>query len=152
MKNVKYINHVEEWRKEFVFSKQTTIRFSETDMFGHMNNVSPFIYFEEARIAFLTEVGLFTNIHEVAAIPVVADLQCDFHKQLFFNQIIQTYVKAVHIGTTSFDVHYMVVDETGDIVLTGRGRLVQMEKETGKPCALSDENKNKLRAYISIHS
>ncbi|BBP91364.1 hypothetical protein BsIDN1_49820 [Bacillus safensis] len=42
----------EEWRASFRFYVETTVRFSETDMFGHMNNVTPFVYFEEARIAF----------------------------------------------------------------------------------------------------
>ncbi len=149
MDKVSYIDHAEKWKKEFVFSSPTTIRFSETDMFGHMNNVSPFIYFEEARINFLKEVGLFTNIHHVTGVPVVADLQCDFHQQLYFDQTIQTYVKAVHVGSTSFDLHYMVVNEKKEIVLTGRGRMVYVDQHTGKPQALSEEMKQKLAAYTA---
>ena len=30
----------EEWRASFRFYVETTVRFSETDMFGHMNNVT----------------------------------------------------------------------------------------------------------------
>lgn len=147
MNNVSYIENEEQWIQEFMFSCSTTIRFSETDMFGHMNNVSPFIYFEEARINFLKEVGLFSDIDEIVGVPIVADLQCDYHKQLFFDETIVTSVKAMQIGTTSFDLHYMVVDKINDIVLTGRGRIVYVNKETGKPLALSDSMKEKINSY-----
>src|SRR5699024_7730403 len=40
-----YIENLDEWKSEFSFSTDIKIRFSETDMFGHVNNVSQFIYF-----------------------------------------------------------------------------------------------------------
>lgn len=149
MNKVSYIGIVEEWKQEFIFFHPTTIRFSETDMVGHMNNVSPFIYFEEARINFLKEVGLFANIHDIVGVPVVADLQCDFHKQLYFDQTIHTYVKAVHVGNTSFDLHYMVLNEEKEVVLTGRGRIVHVDKNTGKPLALPQDMLEKLNTYTA---
>jgi|SRR5699024_4979781 len=149
MSKISYITNIDEWKKEFVFSNETRIRFSETDMFGHMNNVSPFIYFEEARINFLKEVGLFDIFHDVTGVPVVADLQCDFHRQLYFDQSIRTYVKAAHIGHTYLDLHYMVLNEQNEIVLTGRGRIVHVDKKTGKPLALTDDMKDKLHTYTA---
>ncbi|MDE1454521.1 acyl-CoA thioesterase, partial [Bacillus paralicheniformis] len=35
------------WCQSFSFFDEVSVRFSETDMFGHMNNVTPFVYFEE---------------------------------------------------------------------------------------------------------
>lgn len=150
MKKISYIENYAQWKKEFKFFTSTTIRFSETDMFGHMNNVSPFVYFEEARIAFLKEIGLFTDLLDATGIPIVADVQCDFHKQLFFNEMIRTYVKAAHIGNTSFDLHYMVVNERDEVVLTGRGRMVYVNQSTGKPIALSEQMKKQLHDYVSF--
>src|SRR5699024_12819649 len=71
-----YIEDMKEWRSEFQFYIPVKIRFSETDMFGHMNNVSPFIYFEEARIDFMKHVGIFNLSTDPASVPIVADLQC----------------------------------------------------------------------------
>lgn len=149
MNKISYITNVKNWKQEFVFSNNTRIRFSETDMFGHMNNVSPFIYFEEARINFLKEVGFMDSIHDVTGVPVVADLQCDFHQQLYFDQQVQTYVKAAHIGNTSLDLHYMVLNEQNEIVLTGRGRIVHVDRKTGKPLPLSEDMKSKLQTYTA---
>lgn len=145
MKNVDYIDNFEEWRSKFKFYTPIKVRFSETDMFGHMNNVSPFIYFEEARIEFLKSVGLFNDLQDKnSGIPVVADLKCDYHKQLYFDDAINLYVKVNKIGTSSLDVHYMAINQRKEVNLTGRGRLVQINPSTGKAIAIDELTKIKL--------
>ncbi|SET43530.1 acyl-CoA thioester hydrolase [Oceanobacillus limi] len=146
MKNISYIDNMDTWREEFTFSTPIKIRFSETDMFGHVNNVSPFIYFEEARIEFLSSLGLFGENQARDGIPIVADLQCDYHKQLFFGQKIDLFVKASHVGTSSFDIHYMALNKSGEVCLTGRGRMVYVNPTTGKPVPLRGEMKEKLQS------
>ena len=54
-------------------------------------------------------------------IPVVADLQCDYVKQVFFDEKLRIYVKASTIGSSSVDIHYMAKNEKDEIVFTGRG-------------------------------
>ncbi|MDC3412573.1 acyl-CoA thioesterase [Aquibacillus sp. 3ASR75-11] len=145
MKSISYINDFEQWRNAFEFYIPINIRFSETDMFGHVNNVSPFIYFEEARIEYLKKIGLFGDLSkENDTIPIAADLQCDYHKQMFFNDQIKLYVKVNQIGNTSLDMHYMAINQDDEVCLTGRGRLVQINQKTGKPTPFSDEVKKTL--------
>ncbi|RFA34956.1 hypothetical protein CAI16_09520 [Virgibacillus dokdonensis] len=135
---ISYIDNLNEWSKTFSFSIPVTIRFSETDLFGHMNNTTVFIYFEQARIEFLKAAGVFDGNTNTEGIPVVSDLQCDFLKQLYFDQTIQVYVKAHHVGRSSVDIHYMVLDDKQEIALTGRGRLVYIHAKTGKPISLGE--------------
>ncbi|WP_163970160.1 acyl-CoA thioesterase [Oceanobacillus halotolerans] len=142
MKSVSYIKSIEDWKSSFSFFTPIKIRFSETDMFGHVNNVSPFIYFEEARIEFLKSVGLFNGSED--GIPIVADLQCDYHKQMFFSDQLRLYVKVNDIGNTSFDVHYLGVNQDDAVTLTGRGRMVYVDQKSGKPVKLSESIKEKL--------
>ncbi|MEN2765644.1 acyl-CoA thioesterase [Ornithinibacillus xuwenensis] len=148
MKNISYIENLVEWKNEFLFSIPIRIRFSETDMFGHVNNVSPFIYFEEARIEYLKSVGLFNDTTHLDGIPIVADLQCDYLKQLFFQDRLELYVKATHVGNSSFDIHYMGLNQHDEICITGRGRIVYINPSTGKPIALSDAIKEKLTVTL----
>lgn len=128
-----YIEDFETWQKEFKFSVDITVRFSETDLFGHLNNTVPFIYFEQARIALLNKYAIIDDglSTESKTIPVVADLQCDFLGQIFFGDTVKLFVKYAKFGSSSVDIHYMgVVD--GEVRLTGRGALVQMDQSTGK--------------------
>ncbi|MBS3679409.1 acyl-CoA thioesterase [Ornithinibacillus massiliensis] len=151
MGKISYIEDFEAWKAEFFFSIPIRIRFSETDMFGHVNNVSPFIYFEEARIEYLKSVGLFDNASSTEGIPIVADLQCDYHKQLYFQDSLRIYVKAAHVGTTSFDIHYMGVNQKEEVCLTGRGRIVYINPESGRPIKLGEEIKDKLMMVTNEH-
>ena len=46
---------------EFEFSVPVSVRFSETDMYGHLNNTVTFAYFEYARIEYLKHIGLMND-------------------------------------------------------------------------------------------
>lgn len=144
MRKISYINDFQSWKDDFRFSIDIQIRFSETDMFGHVNNISPFIYFEQARIEFFKRFGLFT-LDRSETIPVVADLQCDYLQQIYFGETIEVFVKAASVGNSSIDIHYMVLKkEEGTVCLTGRGRLVNVDRKTGKSVPFSESKKNKL--------
>lgn len=144
MKGIDYINDLETWRSEFSFSIPIKTRFSETDLYGHVNNTSVFIYFEEARIEFLQSFGLFGDLDQKKIGFVVADLQCNYLKQMFFDETIDFYVKVDTIGTTSMDLHYMAVNNQGELTVTGRGRVVMMDFTTNKACAIPEEMKEIL--------
>lgn len=144
MSKYAYIEDMATWRDEFSFSIDVHIRFSETDMFGHMNNVSVFTYFEEARIEFMKHIDLFKIKGNHDEVPIVADLQCDYHAQVFFDETIQLYVKAAELGRSSIDLHYMAVKKDGTICFTGRGKLVKVNVSTGKSTPLTETEKSKL--------
>ncbi|WP_093216337.1 acyl-CoA thioesterase [Sediminibacillus albus] len=146
MKAVNYIEDFTQWKKGFEFYIPINIRFSETDMFGHVNNISPFIYFEEARIAFLKNLGLFNALaDESQQIPIVADLQCDYHRQIYFNDNLKLYVKVNHTGKTSIDIHYLGMNQRGEVCITGRGRMVQVDVQSGTPVPFTEKEKMKLK-------
>ncbi|GEL76801.1 acyl-CoA thioesterase [Tenuibacillus multivorans] len=146
-----YIQDLETWKREFSYYTTIEIRFSETDLFGHMNNVSPFIYFEEARIKYLDEIQLFGELtKEVERVPVVGDLQCDYFKQVYFGDKIKLYVKAINIGKSSVDIHYMGLNQQDDLCITGRGRIVQINSKTGQSTPFDEEQLNKLQNDIKL--
>src|SRR5690625_6854145 len=94
-------------------------------MFGHVNNASAFIYFEEARIAYLKELGLFHSLDNGDSIPVVADIQCDFFNEMFFGETIEVFVKTSYIGISSVYIHYLVTSiQDHSVFLTSSGLLV----------------------------
>lgn len=129
-----YIEDLKKWEEEFTFYSEVSVRFSETDMYGHLNNTVPFAYFEYARIEYLKHIQLMNDWLNPngETIPVVADLQCEYAKQVFFDEKLRIYVKANTIGSSSVDIHYMAKNEKGEIVFTGRGTIVQINKKTGK--------------------
>ncbi|TYS68982.1 acyl-CoA thioesterase [Sutcliffiella horikoshii] len=144
MKKTAYIEDLQQWMNEFSFSHAVKVRFSETDMFGHLNNTVPFVYFEEARIEFFKSLGFMQDWTQPGSntIPVVADLQCDFLQQVYFGEELEVCVKAQQVGTSSVDLHYLGKKGNGEPCFVGRGRMVQLNKHTGKGEPWSDEQRN----------
>ncbi|KGR83324.1 acyl-CoA thioesterase [Lysinibacillus odysseyi] len=137
----KYIEEPQIWASEFSFSVEVQVRFSETDMFGHVNNTVVFTYLEHARIEYLKSIGLMSK---EGNIPVVADLQCDYVRQMFFDEKIKVYVKIAQVGSSSVDIHYMGKNEKDEIVFTARGTIVQINGKNGRPVPFTDEEKELL--------
>jgi len=146
MKKTSYIEDLVSWEEEFEYFHEVKVRFSETDMFGHLNNTIPFTYFEMARIDFFKSQGFMQDWvkPENETIPVVADLQCDYLSQIYFDENLKIYVKANSIGNSSVDLHYMGKKADGSICLAGRGTIVQISKKTGKGVPWSDEMRRLL--------
>ncbi|WP_332689637.1 acyl-CoA thioesterase [Halalkalibacter lacteus] len=152
MKTPSYIQNINEWKEKFTFQVPVKVRFSETDAFGHVNNTNAFVYFEEARIEFFKHLGFMqkwaSDRHETMI--VVADLQCDYIKQMKFDQKLSVAVHINQIGRSSLDLHYMVVDEDTEFCLTGRGTVVQISKNTGRSIPWDDEVKMVLEKELDI--
>ncbi|ANU25675.1 acyl-CoA thioesterase [Planococcus versutus] len=142
-----YIEDFQKWKQEFFFSAPVQVRFSETDMFGHVNNTVPIAYFEFARIEFMKSMGLMQRWLEAGneLFPVVADMQVDFVQQVFFDEKLEVYVKVARVGTSSADIHYWTVNEKKETCFTGRGVIVQISKQTGKGHPWSKEEIDMLR-------
>ncbi|PIC62825.1 acyl-CoA thioester hydrolase [Sporosarcina sp. P13] len=136
-----YIEEIKTWTEEFKFHADVSVRFSETDMYGHLNNTKVFAYFEYARIEYFKSLNRMEKWTgpQGDTIPVVADLQCDFVKQVFFDEQLKIYVKANSIGKSSVDLHYMAKNERDVVVFTGRGAMVQIDRKTGKPVPWTKE-------------
>ncbi|WP_205536252.1 acyl-CoA thioesterase [Paenisporosarcina cavernae] len=139
-----YIKDLNEWVKEFSFYAPVKVRFSETDMYGHLNNTTNFAYFEYARIEYFKHIGLMSDWlnPKGETIPVVADLQCDYVRQVFFDEELKIYVKVQSVGNSSIDIHYVAKNAQDDICFTGRGTIVQISRKTGKGVPWKEEEKN----------
>lgn len=148
-----YIDNFQEWEKGFSFFSEVRVRFSETDMYGHMNNTISFTYFEQARIDYFRHLGILmpsVGEEDVKSIPIVADLQCDYVKQVFFDEVLRIYTKIAQVGNSSMDIHYLAKNQKDEICFTGRGTIVQMDPRTGKSVPISEEEKTKLNQLAML--
>ena len=144
-----YVGDYEKWVEDFQFYIEVRVRFSETDMYGHMNNTVSFTYFEQARIEYFRHLGVLmpSAIDENAkGIPVVADLQCDYVRQGFFDDVLRIYTKVAQVGNSSMDLHYLAKNQRDEVCFIGRGTIVQMDPKTGKSVPISEEEKLHLKS------
>lgn len=98
------------------------VRFSDVDVYGHVNNVKYFEYFQEARIAYMRRLWerLPAGTPEVAM--VLAQMDVDYRVPILFrteSYAVDSWVS--HVGRSSFVIESRITD--GD-VLFSRARVV----------------------------
>ncbi|UMZ75482.1 acyl-CoA thioesterase [Natranaerofaba carboxydovora] len=139
----------ETWLKKFRFSTDTRVRFCETDAFGHLNNVSYFIYFEQARLDYFRELALTEKLlNDNQLYIVTADLYCQFLGEVYFDEELEVKLRTTKLGNTSFDLEYgLIRKEKGIVAATGRGAIVLVDKHSHKSTPLPDDLKNIIKEY-----
>lgn len=136
----------ESWLNKFHFSIPIKVRYCETDMLGHVNNVSYFMYFEQGRIEYFENLGLFDSMFSSEKVAVVADLECQYLAQMYRSDKVNLHVRVASIGRSSLDVEYAVVVEDR-LKAAGRGAIVLIDTPTGKSTPIPEEIREAIAAF-----
>ena len=123
------------------------VRFSDVDVFGHVNNVKYFEFFQEARLAFLMSLG---RPEDAATFGVVlARIDVDYKRPILFRSEpydIESWV--TRVGTSSFGLAAEIKD--GDTLLSrAEAVLVTFDLETQRSRPLSAVERDRLRATLA---
>jgi len=114
-----------------------TTRWMDNDVYGHVNNVVYYSWFDTAVNAHLIEQGVL-DIHQGDSIGLVVETQCNYFAPLAFPQTIEAGIRVAHRGSSS--VRYEVgLFAQGEPVTAARGHFVHVyvNKATRRPQTLS---------------
>ena len=87
-----------------------TMRWSDMDAFGHVNNAMYFTYFEQARVDWLDSIKVQHGL-------VLANISCTFIQPLKYPAELEVRLRAGPPGRSSLDTYYEVYDKAGVGVL-----------------------------------
>lgn len=152
MRQIAYVQpDPQAWLAKFRFSIPIKPRYFETDMLGHVNNVSYFIYFEQGRVEYLEALGLAGELFGEGRVSVVADLECQYLSQIYLKDPLRLHVRVARLGRSSYDLEYALTDSSaGTLKSTGRGAMVYIDKITGKSTPLPDTVREKISEYEGL--
>ncbi len=123
---------------------QCRVRFSDVDVYGHVNNVKYFEYYQEARLAYLTSMGRSEEEGRFAV--VVARVNVDYKRPILFRSdpyVVESWISRV--GNSSFDLKAEIKD--GDTVLSrAEAVLVTFDLKTQAARPLSGSERERLQA------
>ncbi|CAN5516862.1 thioesterase family protein [soil metagenome] len=127
------------------------VRFSDVDVYGHVNNVKYFEYYQEARIAFILSLDepLFDPSKQSRMRQVVARIDVDYKRPILFRPepyAVETWV--TRIGTSSYDLACRIVDADGTLYSRADVRLVAFDTTTQGSRPLSDVERGRLEAVL----
>ena len=87
-------------RGEFGALRTITTRWEDEDVYGHVNNVVYYSFFDTAVNGFLID-GTGTDIRRLDAVGLVAETQCEFLRELNFPGDVQAGLAVTKLGTSS---------------------------------------------------
>lgn len=116
----------------------TTIptRWMDNDLYGHINNVQYYSYFDTLVNRFLIDRGVL-DIHDGEVVGLVVETHCNFFASAAFPQDIEAGLRVAHLGRSS--VRYEVglfVENRATAIAQGHFVHVYVNRQTQKPVDL----------------
>ena len=87
-------------RTDFSVLRTITTRWEDEDVYGHVNNVVYYSFFDTAVNGFLID-ATGTDIRRLDAVGLVAETQCEFLRELGFPGDVQAGLAVTKLGTSS---------------------------------------------------
>ena len=131
-------------RHAYPVFREISTRWSDNDVYGHVNNVIYYSWFDTAVNAYLIEQGAL-DIHAGQTIGLVIETQCNYFAPLAFPQQVEAGIRVAHIGSSS--VRYEVglfAKAEAQSAAAGHFVHVYVDRQTRLPAPLPAE----LRAAL----
>ncbi|MCC7039142.1 MAG: acyl-CoA thioesterase [Burkholderiales bacterium] len=108
-------------------------RWMDNDMYGHVNNVTYYSYFDTVVNEHLIRVGGL-DIQRGAEVAFVVETSCRFHRSLSFPETVEAGIRVQRLGRTSV-VYEIALFTRGEVEPAATGRFVHVwvERATGTP-------------------
>lgn len=135
-----------EGRAGYKAFRTITTRWMDNDVYGHVNNVVYYSWFDTAVNAHLIEQGAL-DIHGGGTIGLVIETQCNYFAPLAFPQEVEAGIRVAKIGNSS--VRYEVgLFQRGEPLTAAKGHFVHVyvDRATRRPAALPARLRTVLEA------
>ena len=137
---------------DYKFFHPTEVRYGDLDPQGHVNNAKHLTFFEQARIAYMIELGLFTKDQSFMEIGVIlADVHITYHAPIYFGEHIKVGVRISKLGNKSMIWEQNIVDaKTGKVLAKGEVIMVTYDYREEKTVNIPHEWREKIKAFEGI--
>jgi acyl-CoA thioester hydrolase len=135
-------------RAHFPRFETITTRWMDNDLYGHVNNVVHYSFFDTAVNRYLIEAGAL-DIHAGNVIGLVVQTQCHYFESIAFPQTVHAGLRVVHRGRSS--VRYEVglfADAAPMSAAVGHFVHVYVDRATRRPVPLPPPLQAALDALV----
>ena len=120
------------------FSIEIKVRYCETDQMGLVHHGSYINYFEEARIAWISNLGFsYSEMEKSGIILPVSKLNVNYLRPAYFDDDLLVSVEIAELPTSRLIFNYTIKKEE-EVIVTGTTVLAFLNKETKKPVKCPD--------------
>lgn len=125
-------------REAYAHFSTITTRWMDNDVYGHVNNVTYYSYFDTAVNRYLIEAGVL-DIHAGEVIGLVIETHCNYFAPLAFPRNVEAGIRVAHVGKSS--VRYEIgLFEAGEPLSAASGHFVHVyvDRQERRPTNLPE--------------
>lgn len=115
-----------------------TTRWMDNDLFGHVNNVTYYSFFDTAVNRYLIEQGGF-NIHDAPIVGYVVHSNCQYRAAIAYPEQIEVGIRLIKLGNSSVTYGVAIFKE-GDPNVCAIGEFVHVfvDRSTERPVPIPE--------------
>ncbi|MGA7328984.1 MAG: thioesterase family protein [Rhodomicrobium sp.] len=136
-------------RSSYPVHRPIQTRWMDNDVYGHVNNVTYYSYFDTAVNGYLIEKGAL-DIEKSPVIGLVVETACRYSAPVTFPDTLTAGIRVARLGTSS--VHYEIgIFRNGEDEAAAEGHFIHVYvgRETRRPVPLPEALRAVLRPLVS---
>ena len=137
---------------QYRFFHPVEVRYGDLDPQGHVNNAKHLTYFEQARIQYLIELGLFTKDQSFMEIGLIlADVHITYFEPIYFGQNLKVGVHVARIGNKSMTWEQSIIDaDSSKELAKGEVIIVTYNYKEGRTIPIPQEWREKIMEFEGL--
>lgn len=135
-------------RKDFNWFSPLTTRWADNDLYGHVNNVMYYSYFDSTANRYLIEQGGL-DIHNGPVIGLVVDSGCSYFAPVAFPDALEGALRVAHLGRSSVRYELAIFrPNADDAVAQGHFVHVFVDRQTRQSTGIPDQLRDALAQLL----
>lgn len=127
-----------------------TVRSTDIDVIGHVNNAKYLEYMEWARFDWIWKMGFtFDEMKRRGVMPVVVNININYRKELRLLEEVQVRTSVLKQGTKSFVIRHELYNQKEELVADADITMVMIDAQTRSSIPLPPEMTAALKASLA---
>ena len=134
---------------DFCFQFSYRVGVADINYGGHVANSAVLNFFQDARIAYLANLGPYSEIDLGGCGIIMPEAHVFYRKEMFLGDQLQIGVRSVTLKRSSWVMEYRIERE-GQLTAEGETPLVCFNYQTRKPCRIPSEFRTALVEFEGL--
>ncbi|GHD52325.1 thioesterase [Thalassobaculum fulvum] len=133
-------------RADYPLFRTITTRWMDNDVYGHVNNVQYYSFFDTAVNQYMVEAGGL-DFRDGEVVGLVVETGCSYRRSLAFPDVVEAGIRVARIGTSS--VTYEVgIFRQGEEAVCAFGRFVHVyvDRASNRPVPIPERARAAMEA------
>ncbi|WP_297840184.1 thioesterase family protein [Pseudomonas sp.] len=137
-------------RADYRHFQPITTRWHDNDIYGHVNNVTYYSFFDSTVNSYLIQHGGL-NIHDGDVVGFVVSSSCDYFASIAFPDLIEVGLRVGKLGNSSVQ-YELAVFKVGEDEASAAGRFVHVfvDRASNRPVPIPENLRGVLELLVSV--